>query len=147
MWVLFYKTTKSIEIMEQGIKEKVKNMNSKIIVAVFLISLLSFPLFLNPVVAQDDDVVITIKGGFLIKFSIENNTNDTIRADFNVTTKGPRSEFENIGKDIPIEPDDALYYRLAEHHLVFISVSIDVEGHSSLTRKGIGFMYFAIFLT
>lgn len=122
-------------------------MNGKIIVAVFFIALLSFPLFLNPVVAQDDDVVITIKGGFQIKFFIENNTNDTIRADFNVTTKGPRSEFKDTGEDIPIKPDETFCYRLATPRLVFISVSVDVEGHSSLTRKGIGFMYFAIFLT
>jgi len=122
-------------------------MNSKTIVAVFLITLLSFPLFLNPVVAQDDDVVITIKGGFQMKFFIENNTNDTILADFNVTAKGPRCEFEDIGEDYPIDPGDTLCYNLAIHRLIFISVSIDVEGHASLTRKGIGFMYFVIFLT
>jgi len=121
-------------------------MNSKIIVAVFFIALLSFPLFLNPVAAQDD-VVITIKGGFQIKFFIENNTNDTIRADFIVTAKGPRCDMEDIGEDFPIKPDETFCYRLAIHHLIFISVSVDVEGHSSLTRKGIGFMYFAIFLT
>jgi len=115
--------------------------------AVFLIILLSFSLFLNPVVAQDDDVVITIKGGFLMKFSIENNGNETVFADFNVTARGLRNDFKNTGDDIPIESDGTFFYRLSIHYLAFISVSVDVEGHGSLTRKGINFMYFVIFLT
>lgn len=121
-------------------------MKSKTIVAVFFVILLSFPLFANSVVAQDD-VVITIQGGLGVKFFIENNGNETVRANFIVTAKGPRCDVKDEGENIPIEPNYTFCYKMNIHHLVFISVSVDVVGHSSLAKKGIGFMYFAIFLT
>ena len=120
-------------------------MNSKTIVAVFFVTLLSLFLFVNPIVAQgEDDVEITIKGGFQIKIFIENNGDEIVFADFIVTAKGLRYDIEDIGEDIPIPPDYTFCYKRGIPGLTFVSASVTV-GDYSLTRRGISFMYFVIF--
>jgi len=121
----------------------VKDMNSKTIVAVFFVTLLSFFLFVNPIVAQDD-VEITIKGGFQIKIFIENNGDEMVFADFVVTAKGLRYDIEDMGEDIPIPSDKTFYYKRGIPGLTYVSASATV-GDYSLTRRGISFMYFVIF--
>jgi hypothetical protein len=107
-----------------------------------VVALLFFPFFVNQAVSQDE-VDISIKGGFRIKITIHNSLPDIVKVKYEVNLNGLLKEINGVGEKY-LDANETFYYISDVPFFGLINIEVEVVGHQTIIKKGISLFHIAV---